>query len=180
MITRICWNSSMKMACTDQTNYEYIQTKMDVENFIDYTASEIYSANTDWPHNNVKILEVKSGQYNPDALPGQDGRWRWMLFDTDLGFGLNQSWQLCFIEHWKLLLNDDNKGFLLSSLLANEEFKIQFINRTADHLNSSFKEKRVLETNRPDAGCSPARKWRNISGAGEAMRRFCRWHGKKM
>ncbi len=129
-----------------QENYEYIQTRVDVENFIDYTASEIYSANADWPHNNIKFWRLKTGQYNPEALPGQDGRWRWMLFDTDLGFGLNKGHGSYLHRTLDIATAYDNKGFLLSSLLQNEEFKIQFINRTADHLNTSFKEEHVLDT----------------------------------
>ena len=130
----------------DQKNYEYIQTKVDVDNFIDYTTSEIYSANADWPHNNIKFWRLKTGQYNPEALPGQDGRWRWMLFDTDLGFGLNKGHGSYLHRTLDIASAYDNKGFLLSSLLKNEEFRIKFINRTADHLNTSFKEERVLDT----------------------------------
>jgi hypothetical protein len=36
-------------------HYEYAETQMDVENFIDYHIAQIYAANIDWPANNVKI-----------------------------------------------------------------------------------------------------------------------------
>jgi hypothetical protein len=41
-------------------NYEYIQTQMDVDNFIDYQIAQIYSRNTDWPHNNNQFLEISA------------------------------------------------------------------------------------------------------------------------
>ncbi len=72
----------------DDENYETIQTFIDVENFTDYLISEIFYANTDWPHNNVRYWRLKTDGYEPGSPPGHDGRWRWMLFDLDLGFGL--------------------------------------------------------------------------------------------
>ncbi len=129
----------------DQKNYQYIQTMVDVENFIDYTSSEIYFANADWPHNNVKFWRLKTGQYDPEALPGQDGRWRWMLFDTDLGFGLNIKHGSYAHRTLEIASSTDNQVLILSALLANEDFKVKFINNIADQLNSSFKEERVLD-----------------------------------
>ena len=131
---------------SDQQNYETVQTLMDTDNFIDYQAAEIYFANTDWPLNNIRYWRYKTEEYNPDALPGQDGRWRWMLFDTDAGFGLldkNRSY-----DHNTFKEAEDpvtSIGFLFSSLLENEAFKFQFINTFADHLNTSFDEQRVLD-----------------------------------
>ena len=124
---------------SEKQNYDYIKTLMDTDNFIDYQASEIYFANTDWPLNNIRYWRYKTDTYNPDALPGQDGRWRWMLFDTDSGFGLLDKNGL--YDHNTLEVAEDpvtSIGFLLSSLLENEEFKIQFINTIADHLNTSL------------------------------------------
>ncbi len=130
----------------DQQTYETIQTQMDTDNFIDYIASEIYFANTDWPLNNIRYWRYKTEAYNPDALPGQDGRWRWMLFDTDAGFGLLDKNGM--YDHNTLELAEDpvtSIGFIFSSLLKNEAFKFQFINTLADHLNTSFEEQRVLD-----------------------------------
>lgn len=73
----------------DKMVYENIKTKIDVENFIDYQLSQIYFANTDWPGNNVVVWKYKrdDGKYDSHAPLGQDGRWRWVLKDTDFGFG---------------------------------------------------------------------------------------------
>ena len=72
----------------DPQHYKYIQTQMDVDNYIDYLIAEIYAGNDDWPDNNIYIWRMKTDQYEPNAPIGQDGRWRWMLFDLDFGFGL--------------------------------------------------------------------------------------------
>jgi len=125
-------------------NLEYINTLMDIDNFIDYHVAEIYCANPDWPHNNSMWWRVKTDHFQSDAPPGQDGRWRWILIDTDLGFGWEKYGEY---NHNTLKTSTQNTvfGFLLSSLLKNEEFRNQFINNFADHLNTSFKEERVIE-----------------------------------
>lgn len=121
-------------------NYAYIKTQMDVANFITYEVAQIFYANTDWPGNNIKYWRPRT--------PG--GRWKWMLYDTDFGFGLVNDY-----THNTLAFATDPVGadwpnppwstFLLRQLLTNDEFRIDFINRYADLLNSSFKPERMLE-----------------------------------
>ncbi len=41
---------------TEEDNYAYVQTLMDVDNYIDYQIAEIYFNNTNWPHTNIKVL----------------------------------------------------------------------------------------------------------------------------
>ena len=61
----------------DSSVYFELKTKMDVDNFIDYQISEIYFANTDWPGGNIKYWRPRT----------ENGRWKWILYDTDFGFG---------------------------------------------------------------------------------------------
>ena len=35
-------------------HYKYIENKIDVDNFIDYMAAQIYFNNRDWPNNNIR------------------------------------------------------------------------------------------------------------------------------
>jgi hypothetical protein len=113
-------------------HYNYVATQMDIDNFIDYQIAEIYSANKRWPHDNIKYWRYKIEEYQPDAPYGQDGRWRWFLFDQDIAFGYGVS----TIQDDTLLRATGE--FLIRSLLKNSEFRGQFINRFADHLNTSF------------------------------------------
>ena len=129
----------------DDHNYEVVQSRMDIDNFIDYQVSEIYSSNIDWPHNNVRFWRLKTAEDDIAAGPGKDGRWRWMLVDTDQGFGIYNMYGIYQHQTLEEALKPEKKGYLLSSLLQNESFKIQFINRFADHLNTSFQEKRVID-----------------------------------
>ncbi len=121
-------------------NYEYVKTQMDIENFITYEVAQIFICNTDWPGNNIKF-------WRPKTL---GGKWRWIMYDTDFGFGLVYDY-----THNTLAFATEPNGpdwpnppwstFLLRSLLTNYNFRVDFINRYADLLNSSFRVDRMIE-----------------------------------
>ena len=121
-------------------NYEYIKNQMDIDNFIDYYIAQIYYANTDWPGNNSKL-------WRPHT-PG--GKWKWILYDTDFGFGLVQ-----WAGHNTLVFALEPNGpgwpnppwstFLFRSLMENEEFQIKFINHFCYYLNTRFENTNVVE-----------------------------------
>ena len=58
-------------------NYQNLTSKIDVEEYVNYMFTEIFSGNRDWPGNNCKF-------WRPRTV---DGKWRWILMDTDFGFG---------------------------------------------------------------------------------------------
>lgn len=135
----------------DASAYEYIRTQMDTENFTDFFIANIYARNTDWPHNNIEFWRKKMAQYEPNAPYGQDGRWRWVLKDTDFGFGLmggNESYThdtLAFASSTggDELYNPEWSTLIFRKLLENNTFKTDFINRFADMMNTTFKYERV-------------------------------------
>jgi hypothetical protein len=127
-------------------HFNYIETRIDIENFLDFQIAHIFSRNTDWPGNNVDYWRLRTENYIPDAPYGHDGRLRWLLYDTDFGFGLwggSKSWEHNTLDFatqegntgWP---NPDWGTFLLRSLLKNQMFSYQFINRFSDLLNTSF------------------------------------------
>lgn len=135
------------------STYEYIKTKIDIDNYIVYNVAEIFFGNTDWPANNVVIWKYNTddGKYNPEAASGQDGRWRWMLKDTDFGFGLynkpvnHDTLKYAVGDRVEGTSNPEWSTFLLKTLLQNTEFRNKFINCFADQLNTSFVSERVIE-----------------------------------
>lgn len=120
-------------------NYDSVQQWMEIDNFINYQIAQIYIANIDWPANNIKYWRPKS----------ENGKWRWLLFDLDGGFGLNTNYDFNSIEHataensteWN---NKPWSTFLLRNLLKNEEFKTLFIQKFAAHISYSFNPEVVL------------------------------------
>ncbi len=131
----------------DPGNYAYVQTLMDIENFIDYQILEIYSDNLNWPHVNIKFWRMKTDSFEPAAPYGQDGRWRWMVYDTDFAFGLKEGMNASANDNLTNAIDPewrDWAGFLLKHLLQNPDFEARFIRRFADHLNTSFTPQHVL------------------------------------
>ena len=56
-------------------NFEYVRDRVDLVNYALYQAANIYYNNTDWPGNNIKYWNHPNG------------KWRWIMYDTDFGFG---------------------------------------------------------------------------------------------
>ena len=129
----------------DDDNFEYIASQIDLENFTDYLIANIFLANKDWPNNNVFLWKY-TGE-DPDHIPGSvfDGRWRWLLNDMDFILGL-QGYGTGY-EHNTLesALSESQIGELLSSLLENDSYRTYFLNRFADHINTTFLATRVIE-----------------------------------
>lgn len=128
-------------------HYRQVGTMMDMDSFIDYYASQIYFANDDWPHNNIRYWR-KTANY--DDRFGHDGKWRWAMYDTDLGFGRHEENDeyLIGLEHntisWINRKLDFRSGeyewptFLFYHLIDNDDFKNNFITRFCDLLNTSY------------------------------------------
>ena len=143
-------------------NYAYVTTKIDIENFIDYQVAEIYFDNTDWPGNNLKFWRERSAS----------GRWRWIMFDTDFGFGLynasgyqNNTLEFATATNGPDWPNPDWSTLFLRKLLENVTFRRKFINRFADFLNTRFLPSYVY---------AQIDSFQNLI-AGEMPRHYARW-----
>ncbi|MDX1741114.1 MAG: CotH kinase family protein, partial [Rhodothermales bacterium] len=127
---------------TSDTAYDQVDRMMDLDSFIDYQITQIFVGNTDWPGNNVKLWRPRTA----------DGRWRWVLFDLDFGFG---RWNPEDYQHNTLAFATEPNGpqwpnppwstFFLRRLLENSDFRIAFVNRYADFLNTMFEERTILD-----------------------------------
>lgn len=126
----------------NQANYDYVSTLMDIQNFTDYQISEIFARNNDWPKNNIKYWRAHKDAYEPQAPYGLDGRWRWLMYDVEQGFGSVGTYQdnsltRATYYYWS------NITPILTKLLANQAYKSYFINRFADLLNTYFQPART-------------------------------------
>ncbi len=121
-------------------NYEFVSSQMDLDNFALYQAAQIYFDNQDWPGNNIKY-----GRH-------QEGKWRWIIFDTDFGFGtwndfnyFNNTLEFALAPNGPFWPNPPWATFLLRELTQTTPFRNLFVNRFADELNSRFLPERVNE-----------------------------------
>ncbi|NPA81572.1 MAG: DUF4214 domain-containing protein [Epsilonproteobacteria bacterium] len=123
-------------------NYDYVVSKIDINEFMDYEISEIFFGNWDWPGNNVRYWRERK----------DDSKWRWIMFDTDFGFSLRDSvagvdYNLLEVatsinDRWP---NPEWSTFLLRNLLKNEDFKERFIDKFMTHLSFTFNPDRVKD-----------------------------------
>jgi len=132
-------------------NYAYVKTQIDIANYIEYNILEIYCGNSDWLANNVRIWRKRTQAFEPNAPYGQDGRWRWLVYDLDTAFGLfYKSYEENSLAHAtavgsELWYNTDEFTVMLRALLTNEEFRSQFITRFLDLLNTSYSAETAQE-----------------------------------
>ena len=127
---------------SDAEHYEFIKEKLDIENFIDYHIAEIYYANYDWPCNNYKIWKTN------DA----NSKWRHLIYDLDLSFAYDA--RSSFYTPSLLHATKEENGWphcscsnlMFRSLLENEEFQKEFINRFVYHLENAFKPSNIQDS----------------------------------
>jgi hypothetical protein len=105
-------------------NYDYVSTQMDINEFMNYFITHIYFQNEDWPHNNIKYWRPQH----------EGGKWRWILYDTDLGWGLSPRTGNCL--EWAT--RDHGSTRLFRALLEADSFRYEFIQRLAGHINTTF------------------------------------------
>ncbi len=118
----------------DPEVYARVQGMMETDNFTTYALVEIFVDNKDWPGNNIKFWRPRT----------PEGRWRWLLYDTDFGLGRWQSQPTT--DTLAFALQPNGPGWpnppwsteLLRALVRNPTFRDHFVNRYADLLNTAF------------------------------------------
>ncbi len=125
-----------------ETNFNFVNSRIETENFATYQLLNIFFDNTDWPGNNIKYW--KSWETG--------SRWRWLLYDTDFGFGLYQggayydnTLSIALSPNGPSWPNPPWSTLLLRKLLTNNSFKNYFVNRAADLANSNFTNAHVSD-----------------------------------
>lgn len=116
-----------------EANYDNVADQIDMKNLIEYFVAQIYFNNTDWPGNNIRYWKTK------------EGRWRWILYDTDFGLNLfdanghsNNTLSFALEPNGPSWPNPPWSTFLFRKLIENVSFRQTFINYFADNINTRF------------------------------------------
>ncbi|MFC6877364.1 CotH kinase family protein [Flavobacterium myungsuense] len=134
----------------NDTNYNYIKTRLDPDSFSDYYISNIYLQNGDWPGTNIEFWRKRTNGYIPNAPYGNDGRWRWAIHDMDGTFGIYyddvtyNTLELATASDGPVYPNPAWSTLILRKLLENSSYKNDFINRFADLMNTTFLPSRII------------------------------------
>lgn len=117
---------------SDSSNYAYVCSLMDVENFAEYCAMEIFVGNTDT--GNIKFWRSKQ----------LDNKWRWIPYDFDWALNYDDGTKdIAYTTGWRRNFfakyfhetgHGANKGFstvLSRALLKNSSFRAMFLQKCA-------------------------------------------------
>ncbi len=122
---------------TSPTFFSDMSNFWDLDNFKDYFIAETYYNNKDWIGdwtNNIKM-------WRPNK---PDGKLRYLIYDLDMGCGYTGSYRdstLYTATHPAAFSLSSN---LLNAMLNNPQFKVEFVNRYADLINTIFKPSQML------------------------------------
>jgi hypothetical protein len=121
-------------------NYQEIKSKIDINNYIQYQLTQVYIDNRDWPGNNIKFWNTN----DPGSL------WRWIIYDTDFGFGFKGATAYTFNTLDYALVPDSPSGanrpwatLLFRRMISNTGFRNEFANQYADRINRNLSAERV-------------------------------------
>ena len=122
----------------DPDNWAWVNSRINVENYITYVAAEVFYRNDDWPQNNIDFWRPRT----------PDGRWEWLMFDTDVGFG-RRGGHDAYLDNSLARIAVELDGWptqLFQGLLQSDAFVEAFITRYADLMNTNFESSHVLST----------------------------------
>ena len=131
--------------------FEKVEKMVDLENFINYYCIQMYINNEDWPGNNHKVWRYTGEKKEDNKFT--DGRYRFLLYDTEFSFGLYAGPSLNKVESFSFVSefigpdwpNPPASTLLFRKLMENEGFKERFLLTLSDHLNSRFSKTTVKE-----------------------------------
>ena len=106
--------------------YNEIRELLDIDEFVNYMAMQLYLGGTDWPQNNLKGYAFHEG-----------GRFRFVSFDLDFAFSDNSPfWTFANKQNYTFQYNYELQGqihaeikfvTIFLNLLNNDDFRRQFI-----------------------------------------------------
>jgi len=117
---------------TDPTStyfFNYLKSKFDIKNLIDYFIVETYIGNIDWLYNGAKNLKLWRSH-------NKNSKWRYLLYDTDAAF-----WTSPYNDSFNESLNPlrpNKHSELFEKFLQNDMFNCKFGKRYMDLANTIF------------------------------------------
>ncbi len=118
-----------KADLTNDEMYEQLSRVMDVENYLDYFAFNIYINNKDWPQNNFRCYRYAPAEGEAIKDDVYDGKWRFLLHDMDYSMGMYEQPELQAnynnLAHI-LTEGDERYSALFSALMEREDCRNYF------------------------------------------------------
>ncbi len=127
----------------DDTNYNNVESQLDVNAFLNYWIPMLYFANTDWPANNLTVWK----EQKPDS------KWRYCIADTD-GSTQNFLSPIAAPEYNTLdsVLNSagaqvwpyhENSTLIIRKLMERQDFQDEFVQRACSFIGLIYPEEKA-------------------------------------
>ena len=112
---------------SNPSNYDYVKSKIDIHNFMDFIIVQDWQANPSWGHNREVWRDNRA-----------DKLWRWVLVDMDRGFDAGRI--------TTNQLSDIYANFsLFQRLCDNQDFVNEFVQRYSHHVDRIFDNIRTTQ-----------------------------------
>lgn len=117
---------------SSQAFYDYLDSKIDIQNYIEYMAMEIFVGNGD-------TLNVK--RYRNAKV---DGKWRWCLFDLDWAFYVDTDSIGRWLTPGGMGTNKYTDNSLFIACMKNPTFREQFLTHFGERMATDFTTENML------------------------------------
>jgi len=102
-------------------NIAYIETRIDLDNYLDYMCFMVYSANQDIGVRRYRSIEA-------------DGRWRWIVYDQDFGFYNDTDSITRWLDPEGAGTHKDVENQLFRYLMGNDAVRARYLTRFGELL----------------------------------------------
>lgn len=137
-----------------------LKQKLDVENFLEYCAIEMYLANPDWPYNNCKAYRWCAADDTYGEEGGTDGRWRFLLYDLDMGMArIDES--SCDTHSLARALGVEESSWqqetrLFKALMQREDMQERFTEILEEYMDGAFSPEHAEQVQQELEACMDA------------------------
>ena len=128
------------MDLTAEEGFDQLQRFLDVENYLNYCALNIYLNNENWPS------QMQLYAYIPDDGSAQDAQWRALPHGMDHSFGLKAGKDGYSHDTLAHALTPDDARYapLFAKLMERADCRAYFVNKMTELMNETFAPQAML------------------------------------
>jgi len=144
-----------KADLTNDAVYAEVNAWIDVENYLDYMAFNMYISNYDWPQGNYRCFRYYAADGEAYGTGEKDGRWRFLMHDADIGFSTYYTAKEGADRNDIAQVTDPGHkrySALLTGLLKREDCRTYFVNKLYEYRDGALSYESVCQE--VDAMCA--------------------------
>ncbi len=131
---------------TDDKIFAEFCELVDVENLMQYYCMQIFISNKDWPGNNYKAFRYYPAEGEEITSKFMDGRWRYLFFDAEYGWGLyGEGFRLTTLSDLLDGSHMSGESKALIALLKRPDMQQLYANIMSDLTSYAFETEHILE-----------------------------------